>query len=303
MSVPSIEFGSPAADTSSSAIPSARIKVPHPPRPERIPVSVGGVVISYEAISAEAQQHPASSPAEAFRLATKALVIRELLLQEARAAGTTILQERDAKGRLETEEDALIRSLLEQKVTTPVADELACRRYYDRNPNRFSTGAIYEVRHILLPVSLDDEGDERAKAKKTAQTLIEELTLNPGRFSDLARGFSACPSREVGGSLGQVTAGCTVPEFESMLAQLSEGQLCSVPVPTRFGYHVVFLDRVIQGSQLAFEAVHERIAVYLEAASWSRAVSQFIGVLAADAEILGVEFDLPNGAASGVRRG
>lgn len=296
MSTPLIEFGSPVSGITGSAVPSARVKVPPPPRPQRSPVSVNGVPIPHEAISAEAQQHPASSPAEAFRLAAEALVVRELLLSEARACGTRIEPERDARGRPETEEDAQIRALLEQRITTPVADEAACRRYYENNLDRFGTGSIFEARHILLAAKPHGEEGGRADPTQTAQLLVEELTADPSRFGELARAFSACPSREAGGNLGQLTAGSTVPEFESRLAQMQEGELGVVS--TRFGCHVVKLDKVIPSRQLPFEAVRDRIAGYLEASSWSSAVAEFIGILAQRAEISGIELDPANEAAA-----
>jgi len=210
-----------------------------------------------------------------------------LLLAEARAMVLSPAAAVDEKGRRETDEDALIRSLLEQQIVTPVADEVACRRYYDGQRSRFTSGNIYEARHILLAAPVEDKVT-RLEAKETARRLIGILAKDPSRFADLARQHSACPSREHGGNLGQLTAGSTVPEFESMLGQLVEGQLCPVPVPTRFGFHVIQLDRVVAGQQLPFEVVRERIAVYLEASSWSRAVSQYVGLLAGRAEIVGV---------------
>ena len=60
------------------------------------------------------------------------------------------------------------------------------------------------------------------------------------------------------------------------------------PVPTQFGYHVIRLDRVIPGAQLPFEAVAGRIAGWLEASSWSRAVAQYVGILAGEADITGI---------------
>ena len=48
-----------------------------------LPVTVNGVAISRKAIAAEVQNFPARNPGDGWRTATRALVIRELLLQEA----------------------------------------------------------------------------------------------------------------------------------------------------------------------------------------------------------------------------
>lgn len=299
MTTPLIEFGATVVDGSgvaNGAVPAKKVKLPAPPPSPKGPVvSVNGVAIPQDAISAEAQQHPAASPAEAFRQAARALVVRELLLGEARSLGLEPVPAKDDRGRRETDEDALIRELLEREIASPKADHAACRRYYDSNPARFASDTIFEARHILLAASLED-APGRARAKAGAETIIAELTADPSQFAMLARKHSACPSKEQGGNLGQLTHGSTVPEFETILKALQPGQMCTVPVPTRFGYHVIQLDRVIPGARLPFDAVQDRIAVYLEASSWSRGVSQYIGLLAGKAKIIGIDINGANGA-------
>ena len=72
---------------------------------------------------------------------------------------------------------------------------------------------------------------------------------------------------------------------------LEAGQVHPEPVQTRYGVHVVKLDRKICGESLPFDQVHERIAAYLEVCSWRRAVAQYVALLAGQAQITG--FDLP----------
>lgn len=252
-------------------------------------VRVNGVEIPHEAIAAEAQNHPAENPGEAMRSAARALVIRELLLQRARSLGVQAAEEFDEQGRRLTEEDALITALLDKDVTTPIADDEACRRYYANNSARFRSSAIHEARHILVAAPRS-EPDRRREARELAYDLVAQLRERPEKFAGLAELYSACPSREQGGNLGQITEGSTVPEFEAALDRLQPGELAEEPVETRFGYHVVLLERSIPASQLPFEAVRDRIADYLEASSWSRGVSQYISVLAGSADIEG--FDL-----------
>lgn len=288
MTTPLIEFGRPAAGPSTSAVPAARVKVPRPPLRPRATVSVNGVEIPHAAISAEAQQHPATTAAEAYRAAAEALVVRELLLTEARAQGVPVAPDRDSKGRLETEEDALIRALLDSRIETPVATDAECRRYYDGHPNALRSQDIWEASHILIHVPSGSDAAELGRLETAAQEVIEQLALEPARFAELASTYSACPSRENGGSLGQLTAGSTVPEFESALSVMSEGELSRRPVRSRYGFHVIRLHRRILGRRLPFEIAKERIGLHLQAASWSRAVSQFIGVLAGRANIEGV---------------
>jgi peptidyl-prolyl cis-trans isomerase C len=86
-----------------------------------------------------------------------------------------------------------------------------------------------------------------------------------------------------------VTRGSTVPEVETFLLQLEPGQLCPVPIRSRYGYHVLRLERRVEGRQLPFEVVQEKIAAYLEERVWRQPVHQYIQILAARAEIKGID--------------
>jgi peptidyl-prolyl cis-trans isomerase C len=252
------------------------------------PILVNGVVVDPEAIRREAQNHPASTVAAAMRAAAQALVVRELLLQEAAALGIAGTPEVDESGRRETEQDAAIRALLDVEVVVPKADSDACRRYYQNNLGKFRSEDIFEARHILIAASREDEG-AYAGAVQLAEELIATLQSFPEQFADLALVYSACPSKQSGGNLGQLTRGQTVPEFETFLCSLEIGQLCPVPVKSRFGAHVLHLVRRVLGEQLAFEVVRERIAAYLDVATWQRAVAQYLQILAGKAEISGID--------------
>lgn len=280
-------------DTTDSILPSGKVKVPPKPK-SREPILVNGVAITADAVQSEAQNHPASTPVEAFREAARALVVRELLRQEAVAKGIAAEPEDMGEGRKETDEDAAIRELMAQEVNVPTAEEADCQRYFDINAKKFRSETIYEARHILFAAQATDDV-ARGDARIAAEVAIANLTEDPSQFAALAKSYSACPSKEQGGSLGQLTKGSTVPEFEKVLFALKEGQMSQEPVPTPFGFHVIHLDRIIPGEELPFEAVKGRIAAWLEASSWSRAVSQYIGILAAKADLQGIDLDAADG--------
>jgi peptidyl-prolyl cis-trans isomerase C len=62
-------------------------------------------------------------------------------------------------------------------------------------------------------------------------------------------------------------------------------------VLTRYGVHVVKLERKLAGNVLPFEQVRDRIAAYLEENAWRRAMAQYVALLAGQARITG--FDMP----------
>jgi peptidyl-prolyl cis-trans isomerase C len=259
-----------------------------------VPVTVNGTVIPHDAIAREVQNHPAPSPAQAWTAAARALVVRELLLQEAVRLGLRPEPATDADGRKETEEEALIRALIETEVATPGPDEASCRRYYERNLARFRSADICEASHILIAARRDRRATHDA-ARERAQSLIDRLQEKPELFAELAVVHSDCPSAASAGSLGQLTPGSVTPEFEEALAGLEPGEISRAPVETRYGFHIIRLNRRIPGRALPFEAVRERIADYLVERSRRLAIAQYLARLAARAEIGGVELPTREG--------
>ena len=267
-------------------------KIPPKAKSVLAEISVNGVQIDEAAILAEAQQHPADSPGEALLQSARALVVRELLLQEARALKIKATLKNESTGAKELPEDAMIRQLMDQEIETPKSDSDIRLRYYQLHKHRFKSETIYEARHILLGVRQED--DLKSKCK-FAQSLIEQLAKKPSLFKRFAKEYSECPSKNEGGNLGQLTIGSTVPEFEAVLEKMAPGEIWSEPLVSRFGVHIIFLVNKIPGEVLPFEYVEEKIGAWLEASSWSKAVSQYISILSGKAEITGIDI---NGAKS-----
>jgi peptidyl-prolyl cis-trans isomerase C len=74
---------------------------------------------------------------------------------------------------------------------------------------------------------------------------------------------------------------------------MTPGETSARPVASRFGHHVIRLDRKIEGRQVPFEPVHDRIAGYLVDRARHTAIAQFVARVAACAEIRGVELPTP----------
>ncbi|WP_342236974.1 peptidylprolyl isomerase [Inquilinus sp. OTU3971] len=249
-------------------------------------VTVNGVAISRKAIAAEVQNFPGPDPRGSWEAAAQALAIRELLLQEAWRLEIPVEQRRDETGRLETGEDALVRALIEREIRTPEPDEQALRRVYETHRKRFISPTLYEADHILIAARRDDAlGIAAARGKAAA--LVAVLAVVPERFAALARENSDCPSAALDGSLGQIGPGDTTPPFEEALARLEPGEI-SDPVETRYGIHLIRLNRRIDGRQLPFEVVRDRIAAYLTDRVRQQAQAQYVALLVGRADIRGI---------------
>lgn len=95
-----------------------------------------------------------------------------------------------------------------------------------------------EIRHILITA------DTKVAKSQAAKKLFDlRKRVNQGEdFSALARIYSDdSVSAANGGSLGWVSPGETVPEFEQAFQKLALGEI-SQPVDTQFGMHIMVVD-------------------------------------------------------------
>ena len=255
-------------------------------------VTVNGDVISAADIAAEAQNHdaPKGKPGLAWKKAARALVVRKLMLQEAKSRQLDAEPREVAPGKFETEEESLIRAVMEEAIVPEDAPEEDLRKAYDANPERFRAPSLFEPAHILLAANPKDT-EALDGAMRKAKAMLEILSNAPKQFDRLAKDNSDCPSKDAGGRLGQISSGDTVPEFEAALLELEPGEIAQHPVLSRFGVHLIRLDAKALGAVLPFEAVQTRLAEAYEKAAWAREAKTFVDALLSNAEVTGVALD------------
>lgn len=254
-------------------------------------IIVDGVEIPETLLAEEIQNHASSSIGNAQQSAAKALAVKALLLHRADELGLVASPCRDEEGREETSEEALIRMVLSAEVAVDPPGEDACRRVYEMQRERFMTPTLVEASHILV----EPEGDQPQQweaARQAALVVLSQLEREPARFGELARSMSACPSGQVGGSLGQLGPGDVVTQVEQALAGLEAGEIAAQPVRSAFGWHILRLDRRIGGRLLPFEHVVEKIRLHLESRAWTAAAVQYVSQLADRAREHGVAFSI-----------
>ncbi|MFY2844598.1 peptidylprolyl isomerase [Achromobacter ruhlandii] len=238
-----------------------------------MPVTINGVELTDADMEQELPLH-ADAP-NPMRAATTALVLRRVLRDEAARQGLDLASEDDAIG-----------VLLTRQAPAPEADEAACRRYYQANPQRFIVGELIEADHILFQVT---PGVNLDLLRAHAGAVLADLLADPSGFAEVARRQSNCPSAAVGGNLGQLGRGDTVPEFEKAVFSLPAGGLLPQVLETRHGLHIVRVTRRIEGRLLPFEQVRESIASALAAASRDTAWRQYARLLVDRADVRGID--------------
>lgn len=251
-------------------------------------VSVNGVVVT-EAMIARAAEGLAGE-ADPLAAARRTLAVRELLLQRAGELGRL---EGGAPRAAVTfassdDEERVIGELLEREVRTPepAADE--CQRFFAANPDRFRSGDLAEVRHILFAVT---PGTPVAALRARAEAVLAELRAEAKDFAARAGELSNCPSGQQGGNLGQFGRGEMVPEFDAAVFDGAAAGILPRLVATRFGFHIIDVVHRLPGHRLPYEAVRESVAAYLARRVEAEALRQYVAVLAGSAVIEGVEIE------------
>lgn len=247
-----------------------------------IAASVNGVPIDAASIDAEVAHHAdAPDPSAA---ATQALAIRELLRQ--RAVELKLIVEGDPL------DDASLDRLLEIELTVPTATRADCGRYYEGHPSSFRRNDIVYASHILFAVT---DTAPLALIRHKAESTLQQVLAAPDTFEAAAREMSNCPSAGVGGSLGQLLRGDSVPEFEQALFDTPDTGVLPRLVNTRFGFHIVRIERRVDGERLPFDSVEADIARFLAERVRHKAMQQYVAVLASRAKIEGIELAETNG--------
>jgi parvulin-like peptidyl-prolyl isomerase len=137
-------------------------------------------------------------------------------------------------------------------------DPADVKKHYEENIQEYDVPETVHARHILVP------GESEAKS------IIAELSSLSGdalkqRFQELAVKKSKGPSGPKGGDLGRFPRGQMVPEFDTAVFKLKEGEITKEPVKTKFGYHVIYLEEKFAPKKYSFDEVKGFIEKQLKA--------------------------------------
>ena len=135
-------------------------------------------------------------------------------------------------------EQLLLLKLKKRIIVTMDVDERALREIYEKE---FSSEPelYFTASHIIMQA--DDSNDAEIKDAVTA--IYKEVTEGKMTFAEAAKSYSQDGSAANGGALGTFSARDMVPEFSERLAVMKEDEV-SEPFRTRYGWHIVKLDKV-----------------------------------------------------------
>ncbi len=121
-----------------------------------------------------------------------------------------------------------------------VSEEQIKQHYESNYSNYVKKPQQRQARHILLTINAEQTEE---KARQQAEQLRQQI-IDGADFAELAKQFSQDPgSAKQGGDLGFFGKGVMDPAFEEVAFSLAEGEV-SRPVKTRFGYHLIKVEKI-----------------------------------------------------------
>lgn len=219
----------------------------------------------------------------------------ELLRQE--AVRQNVLSRHDGADAppLSPDDQQAIEAMLERSIQVPAPTDEECSRYYEANKSHFVQGALVHARHILFAVTAGVDVHKLVVRAEQALLELSRQDVPEGRFGELARELSNCPSGAVGGDLGWIGPHDCADELANELFH-QKNPLRGIGlrprlVHSRYGFHIVEVLGRKQGRQPPFEEVKQRIAVQLAQRSRAKALHQYMQLLAGQAVIEGIALE------------
>ena len=130
--------------------------------------------------------------------------------------------------------------------TPPKVTPEDLQSHYNSHQEQFRVPESVTVRHILIRTPQpgpDGKVDPKtvAEARTKAEDILKQLKAGAD-FATLAKKYSQDPASAAnGGSLGPVTRGRTVPEFEKAAFSTPKGQTSGI-IQTDYGFHILHVD-------------------------------------------------------------
>ncbi|MGD9111966.1 MAG: SurA N-terminal domain-containing protein [Desulfobacterales bacterium] len=122
--------------------------------------------------------------------------------------------------------------------------------YYEDHPDEFHNPKTVEARHILIKLNQDASPEEVAKAKERIEAVLQKAKDGQD-FAELAKENSEDSSKDKGGYLGTFKRDAMVKPFSEKAFSMKAGEL-SDPVRTRFGWHIIKVEKVNEATTTSF---------------------------------------------------
>ncbi len=173
---------------------------------------------------------------------------------------------------------------LEKLLQIGQATEEQVIAYYEENKTRFfEKPEMTHARHILISVKPTDTDEQKKEKRARAEQLLKQLREEKADFAKLAEENSDCPSKAMGGDLGEFRRGQMVKEFEEAAFSMQTNEISGV-VETQFGYHIIQTLGHSEPKNLELDEVRDRIVEALKGRAIQEKAESFLDGMRKDAK-------------------
>ncbi len=134
--------------------------------------------------------------------------------------------------------------------------------YYEANKTAFGTPKTVEARHILIRVDENADAETVEDGRKRLLPVLE-LARTGEDFGELAKIYSEGPTAENGGFLGAFKKEDMVAPFAEKAFSMAVDEV-SDPVRTRFGWHLIKVEKINEATTKTVEEVKDTISETLK---------------------------------------
>lgn len=173
----------------------------------------------------------------------------------------------------EYEDDLVVKKYLQNKIGINLqVSDAEISEYYHKNAHEFRGAAKVVARHILLPT------------REQAEDVLEKLNQGAD-FAEMAKKYSIdLPMSKEGGAMGTIEKDKTLPELDSALFTLKEGEISEI-VKTPFGFHILTVDKHIPAETPSLEEATEKIRAFILRRKEGQAFADMVNNLQKGADI------------------
>lgn len=157
------------------------------------------------------------------------------------------------------------------------------KKYYFENQKDYWESRQPFVRHILFIVDKDAAPEKKKLKRVKANEILRQIRAGKD-FYKMAKKYSEDVSASSGGEVGLLKKGHLVREFEEVAFRLKPGEVSDV-VESRYGYHIIKVDRVIPGRTKPLNEVKEKIERILQFQNKKQKYQKWMDELKKDAMI------------------
>src|SRR3990167_6161695 len=238
---------------------------------KKVLATVNGENISQQDVNQMLSRYGKQIPEEQIPAVTKqildGLITQKLIMQFIRDSKIEVSQaeiEKELEQVLETHgssidnlESDIVISLSLEKYLGKDIDDKKIKAYFDENKAAYD-GTEIRASHILVDTREMKTDAELAQALEKIKKIKAEVDSGKD-FAEVAKQYSDCPSKDKGGDLNFFKRkGQMVEPFAAAAFALKVGQV-SDPVKTPFGYHIIKVTEIKDGTSVKFDDVKQVI--------------------------------------------